>query len=725
MERQEETMDTRTCPACGGDPAAGHPQGLCPASLLAQGAAATLHCGACQATVDDEARFCAHCGVPAPVAAPPGPGDPLRTALEGKLQGQYRIVRLLGRGGMGAVYLARDLTLDREVAIKVVKAGPDSGDLVARLRREARLAARLAHPNIVPLHAFGEVGGTPYFVMGYVRGEPLAARLRRDGRLPEEEARRILAQVADALDHAHRQGIVHRDVKPDNVLLEDDGGRPLLTDFGVAKAMGGAETATRAGSVVGTPHYMSPEQASGREDVDARSDLYALGVLGYAMLAGRLPFEGASAADVLAKHLTQEPAPLRSLVPSVSEATAQVVARCLAKDPAHRWPDARSLRRALGAVEESHLPDALQSAEGKGLPSLVFVLLYSLLFSLTRPPTPVMSAFLGVFVVFYVFGSLRLRAQGFSLREAQVTIWREPSWWPFWYPRALRRRGNVWDRLPPAVRHMRGWYFAACGLMFSYWLLILAAFRLQSRPTVRLAMAMGATTVLASGFWPFLRRRALRELSGRGLGHAEVHRVMMTAPLARTAFWARPHIAAMLAPPGREPQDPRPDTPHDHLQSILRDAQELAGPVRPLGAQAAAAARQLLAAIDHAEREMADLARNLEPGEEDRLAVKIAALGADPATRPLRQLLEKQLALVRDLSRRLEAAADQRTRRTEMLKALALHVASLRARTAVPPDDVLSLSERVRTLCDEIGSAEAPGFGGLEDMETRPGPPVA
>ena len=210
-------MDAKNCPNChaGIDP--DHPQGLCPACLLKEGLkfeetrSRRLYCTACQRALGEDARFCAHCGATAP-APPTVEGDPVRTALETKLQSQYRVGRLLGRGGMGAVYLARDLTLDREVAIKVVKADSDSQELDDRFRREARTAARLAHPNIVPLHSFGEVAGMPYFVMGYVRGESLAARLRRDGKLPEDEARHVLAEIADALDHAHRQGVDRKSV---------------------------------------------------------------------------------------------------------------------------------------------------------------------------------------------------------------------------------------------------------------------------------------------------------------------------------------------------------------------------------------------------------------------------------------------------------------------------------------------------------------------------------
>src|SRR5688572_23542888 len=176
------------CSRCGRPIDGEEPHGICPSCLLQPGA------------LDD--------------TQPQSSDDPLRHALDAKLAGQYRVLRLLGHGGMGAVYLARDLTLEREVAIKVVKPASHARDLYERFRREAKTAAKLSHPNIVPLHAFGEVDGMPYFVMGYVRGESLAERMRRDGTLPEDDARRIIAEVADALDHAHRQGVVHRDVKP-------------------------------------------------------------------------------------------------------------------------------------------------------------------------------------------------------------------------------------------------------------------------------------------------------------------------------------------------------------------------------------------------------------------------------------------------------------------------------------------------------------------------------
>ena len=711
---------TRICPRCSSEIDA--ERNLCPVCLFGEGLKAdTVECTKCHAEVDGDARFCSECGAMAP-ASTEATGDPIRTALGAKLEGQYRIVRLLGRGGMGSVYLARDLTLEREVAIKVVKTADDSRETYDRFRREARTAARLSHPNIVPLHAFGEVDGMPYFVMGYVRGESLADRLRRDGKLTEEEGRRIFAEIADALDHAHRQGVIHRDIKPDNVLLEDESGRALLTDFGVAKAMGMAETVTRHGAVVGTPHYMSPEQASGRSDIDTRSDIYSLGVMTYAMLAGRLPFEGKTTADILTKHLTQEPAPLRSIAPTVSDSTAQAVERCLAKEPAARWPDARSLKLALGVAEESALPESLHAVEGKGVPALLITLALMVLYIfIGLAPLWFLETWLVLFFVFaYTFVVVKLRREGFSLADSQRAIWREPAWWLWWYPRALRRRGNAWDRLPPVVRRLRWSTLLFIALLCSIYVDITMSKVLFGRADPRFLwghghiMDLDPQALISLGIlfavvaaWVFFTIHSRRTLERAGLNPADVSRVMLTVPPGRASFWARPHIAAILAPATRAEAYRRSESPHDHLQSILRHADELSGPLRPLGAQAAVAARHLVAAIDHADREIADLARNIEPGEEEHLVDKIEALAA-PATAgdefaPMRTLLEKQLELIRALSARIEEAKDRRNRRVEMLRTLALHVASLRARLPETPSELRQISDNVRTLCDDIG----------------------
>jgi len=723
----------RICPQCNSE--IGADRNVCPVCFFAEGLKTdTVICTKCQNELDDDARFCPQCGAMAS-SAEAGAGDPIRAALAAKLESQYRIVRLLGRGGMGCVYLARDLTLEREVAIKVIRTSNDSREAYDRFRREAKTAAKLSHPNIVPLHAFGEVEGMPYFVMGYVRGESLADRLRRDGRLPEDEVRRIVAEIAGALDHAHRQGVIHRDVKPDNVLLDDESGRALLMDFGVAKAEGTtegtSETLTRHGTVVGTPHYMSPEQGSGHSDIDARSDIYSLGVMAYAMLAGRLPFEGKTVADLLTQHLTREPAPLRSVAPAVSDSTAQAIERCLAKDPAARWPDARSLRLALGVAEESHLPDSLRAVEGRGIPGLaitwLLMLIYALLLSRkqfpARAPSNLLEAFAGfltqwmiiiiagLFVFFYLFLVTRLQRDGFSLRQSQSVIWREPAWWLWWYPRALRLRGNAWERLPATVRYLRlsiQVFVAYVFILYTFMCFmgepfIHFAFNYDENPGP-FAMSIGGFAAIVVA-WALLTVRARRDLKRKGLAEADVNRVMMSIPPSRVTFWARPHIAAILAPEMR-PDAVRPDSPHDHMQSILRHADELSGPFRPLGAQAAVAARQLVASIDHVDREIADLVRNIEAGEEDRLVEKIKSLpAASPGdeTAPMRTLLEKQLELIRALSARVEEAKGMRHRRVEMLRALALHVASLRARLTETPSELRQISDNVRSLCDDIG----------------------
>jgi serine/threonine protein kinase len=281
------------------------------------------------------------------------PGDrPLAARLAEALAGAYTIEGEVGRGGMGVVYRARDERLQRRVAIKVLP--PELAfqqDIRERFTREAQTAARLSHPHIVPIHTVGEGQGLVYFVMGYVDGESVAARIRRRGRLPAEEVRRIMRETADALSAAHALSVIHRDIKPDNILLEGTRGRVMVTDFGIAKALSSSSgaTLTGVGVAIGTPAFMSPEQAAGERDIDGRSDLYSLGVVTYQMLTGELPFSAPSVAGILMKQIT-EPAPdLRIKRPDIPEDLALAVARCLEKDPSNRWPTADALRRALEA----------------------------------------------------------------------------------------------------------------------------------------------------------------------------------------------------------------------------------------------------------------------------------------------------------------------------------------------------------------------------------------
>jgi tRNA A-37 threonylcarbamoyl transferase component Bud32/tetratricopeptide (TPR) repeat protein len=276
------------------------------------------------------------------------------TRLTTALAGRYAIERELGRGGMATVYLARDLKHDRRVAVKVLDAEIGAVLGAERFLTEIRVTANLQHPNVLPLFDSGSADGAPYYVMPYVAGESLRARLDREGALPIGEAVRITTAVAAALDHAHRQGIVHRDVKPENILLSD--GVPVVADFGIAKAVADSQRAgtgaglTRAGMSLGTPAYMSPEQAMGEADVDARTDVYALGVLLYEMLAGELPFAGPTSHAIIAKHL-MTPVPsvrgARETVPPVLDAA---IARAMAKDPAARFQSAAELGAELAAA---------------------------------------------------------------------------------------------------------------------------------------------------------------------------------------------------------------------------------------------------------------------------------------------------------------------------------------------------------------------------------------
>ncbi len=269
-------------------------------------------------------------------------------ALQAVLEPQYRLERELGRGGMGVVFLATDTTLDRRVAIKVVHPELAAHQSIGRrFLAEARTIARLRHPNVVAVHAAGNAGGLLYYVMDQVDGETLRQRLTRERRLDPLTVARIVSDVASALDAAGRAGVVHRDVKPENVLLDEASGRALLADFGIARAMAAESgtTSTGQGVAVGTPAYMSPEQAAG-EDIDGRSDLYALGVVAYEMLAGAPPFQGPNRV-VVSKHMAERPVPIERIRPDTPRTLVAAVMRALEKQPADRWQTGEEFRQAL------------------------------------------------------------------------------------------------------------------------------------------------------------------------------------------------------------------------------------------------------------------------------------------------------------------------------------------------------------------------------------------
>ena len=274
----------------------------------------------------------------------------LRARVGGAFADRYVIERELGHGATAAVYLARDVKHDRHVALKVLHADLAASLESARFLREIRLLAGLQHPHILPLFDSGADEGRLFYVMPRVEGETLGERLRREHRLPVGEALRITREVADALAYAHAHGVVHRDIKPDNILL--DGAHALVADFGIARAVrraadGGVDNITSAGRVIGTPAYMSPEQASGETDVEERSDIYSLACVLYEMLAGEYPFQGPSLQATIARRFAGPPPPVRTLRESVPREVDEALTRALAPHPDARFRTVREFAAAL------------------------------------------------------------------------------------------------------------------------------------------------------------------------------------------------------------------------------------------------------------------------------------------------------------------------------------------------------------------------------------------
>src|SRR6476646_6191688 len=272
-------------------------------------------------------------------------------SLADALSERYVLEREVGRGGMATIYLAREAQSGRAVAVKAMR--PELGSALGpeRFRREMDIAASLSHPGIVPLIDSGHAGAMLYYVMPFVEGESLHARLERERRLPLDDALRVTHDVAEALGYAHGRGILHRDVKPDNILLAGEpsrgeaGWRALIADFGLARAIGAADSTklTKTGTIVGTAHYMSPEQVREDRTIDQRSDIYSLGCVLYEMLTGAPPFIGRSVTDLVMKILRAAPSPVAPVNPGVPAAVEGAIARALAKAPADRFPTMQEL----------------------------------------------------------------------------------------------------------------------------------------------------------------------------------------------------------------------------------------------------------------------------------------------------------------------------------------------------------------------------------------------
>ena len=657
--------------------------------------------------------------------------DPLRAALEAALGAQYDIVRLIGKGGMGAVYLGHERLLDRPVAIKVLPhESADAADARDRFLREARIAARLTHPNIVPLFSFGEAGKTLFYVMGYIEGESLEQRLKRDNRLSHDETRRILGEIASALEHAHSFGIVHRDLKPDNVLIEAGTGRAVLADFGIAKGgMRGGATLTQTGVIIGTPHYMSPEQASGDKNVDGRSDLYALGVIGYRMVAGRLPFEGASVQEVITQHIAREPVPLSVVASDVPADLDTAIARSLAKDPDARWSNAAELKHALaGADGAIALPDELERLPGMGSSYLISGYAATLAVGAVAAATRDMDwAMLSVYIwaglpiVLAVQINEGRKARIPWKRILQISFW-QPRRWGYWWPRSFRRPGDVWDRLPTTIRRIRTAMTAfgavVLGLCVPAFVIGLALVIPANDPKsaqfapVRAMLLAGFIGQMASlfgllGAWGY----GIRWLRKLGFKTADAAKVL-TEPTFGQRIWTRPDVARLLGPE-RAARVAGPETPRAIIAEIDKAASSADTSLRTIIADAAVAAREMLRALDSIDKELGELANHGDAAERDRLQKQLDALGAagpeaSPANKSIRALFESQLALLRDLAERGEQLAEKRSRYAEMLRTLWLQISVLKSQRAADANSAADVSGKIRQIVrDAAGLAAA------------------
>ena len=642
------------------------------------------------------------------------PLDRLPPQLAAELARQYDVLRLIGQGGMGTVWLARERSLDRLVAIKVLAAESlQIGDLRERFRREARIAARLMHPNIVPLYAFGETPDALYLVMGYVEGESLAGRLEREGKLPRHATLRILAEIADALAFAHREGVVHRDVKPDNILIEAKSGRALLADFGIARLDGGGTSVTQTGMAVGTPSFMSPEAAAG-EVVDGRSDLYSLAVVGYRMLAGKLPFAGTSLQALMTQHAVAKPGDLALAVARPDRGVARVIMRGLEKDPAMRWARADDFRDMIRLEGDTapELPEELDRIDGMGTKMMVPLAFFGMMMyplTLATGALGIGASFVSIFAA--TLGALcvvrgRPAIKAFGWKETLRTMFAPPKWWSSWAPRAVRRSDDQWDRLPAELRRFRTLRDMCLGLLVVHIGVIMPVIVGGRAPAwmnysiLLTEMAFLTVGTIAAMIAGRASRRAMIKL---GLSPYEASKTGSLPNVASHPKWKNPILARLLASKAENPE-PRARTPEEYVRGIEDlNAKLLRSGLLP-DDESVAAARAVKSAIDALEYEVVRLNQELDPAEGERLSRRLAAIGTGADDAELRRLLESQRAVWSRLDERRREKESKRDRLRDQLMTLWMQLLDLDARAsrgAVDPE----LTAQVRVLSRDLARA--------------------
>ncbi len=647
--------------------------------------------------------------------------DYLRDRVTVAVGTKYLLEGEVGRGGMAVVYRATDLRLHRPVAIKVLP--PDvafNSDVRTRFIREAQTAAQLNHPNIVQIYSVEEEdeggasgGGLVYFVMAFIEGESLAGRLEREGPWPIEATVRVLRDVADALAYAHARGVVHRDIKPDNILIERATGRPMVTDFGIARAAAGETRLTLTGVAVGTPAYMSPEQALGERELDGRSDLYSLAVVGYHMLAGEPPFKAANTPAMLVKHVSERPRPIRDVRPEIPAYLAVAIDRALAKRPEDRWSDAAEFRDALDAAAAPSRGKRFRSEPQPFVPPMP---------SIPHSPAPVPAP----------FPAPPIGLSGRELRDWHRTQRRLAV------RQQLEQVGGVGlvmhDRVvwPTPYRHFddrpleqRVTSFRRSVISWAVWSTVLFG--------VNAAMAGPPWFFIPSGLLFINALRKLGSIWPDGIGPIDAFKKGIRAKLRAADAAASPQSSVAA---------PKPVLTPDQLAAELAPPDVLAGPHGESVRRAAserALMRDIVAALRPVEREMipdvgptidalaqrvGSVATTLHRLDADvsgaslgALDQRIAALGTEPATAERERrlsLLQRQRSTLHDLLERRRMLANQLESASLMLQTLKLDLLKLRSSgigSAI--EDVTSATQEARALSRDIGHV----IGAAEELK--------
>ena len=631
----------------------------------------------------------------------------LRAHVTRVLGPHYEIESELGRGGMGIVYCARDRRLKRTVAIKLLP--PElafRSDIRSRFLREAETAAQLSHPNIVPIYSVDEMENLVFFVMAFVDGKNLALQLHEKGRLGIGETRRVMREVADALAFAHARGVVHRDVKPDNVLLEKESGRAMVTDFGIARAVSDSNDSrlTATGMAIGTPAYMSPEQAAGERDIDGRSDLYALGVVAYQMLTGAPPFNAASTPAMLVKHLTERPQAVRARRSDVPTDLERIIMVLLEKDPANRLPSAQALVAALDGAPVAAAPmrdEPITAPSPNAYP-------------VRREPSPV--------------------PEPMDLSQETIARWNAPEVVGF------RRRLRKWG-VASAIFMVMGLIFHFPALMvIGIWGISLAwnysglvgkgySWRdiMQQPPEKQLVDVLGDAVEGAQSVFDS-DKRAARRLERQQQREARRARGLITAgsaPSSRAGAYPSPGTGASQAPQ----QSSRPPLPPSSVHAgvvaqaqidrdeIKRLIDSMTGAERNLVANVVPSADALLDRVRTLAASLEDVERNVPRGALDGIEKEIAKLESE--ANPLeRERSEERVRRLAGLRRQRRALGDLTTRRDQMatrlescslaLQNMRFDVLRLRA-GAQSHAQVTSLALEALNLAREVDYAVAAG----------------